>query len=170
MALAFAHNVTDVVSMLALLGRYRRDPATPPDEREAATARDLHGTARLLLDLGDEERAREAASRRASSALTASDGIPLRRLLGHAAPPSRATRRSARARGSELARTAPHFDVEAFEQVAKLHEHRRRDYTQALAWVEEALERVTEGSRAEECFRHRRQRLQRKQSVTGAAG
>ena len=48
-ALAFKHNEIDVVSMLALLGRIGTILADPT-ERDAASARDLHGTARLLLE------------------------------------------------------------------------------------------------------------------------
>ena len=125
-ALAFRHNETDVVSMLALMGRVGailQAPTRAPRRQPAGPAR--HGPA----PAGSRRPRRRAprACRRASNTPRRRRRLPLRRHLGHL------YRREGRydealAHWIALARAAPRFDVEAFEQVAKLHEHRRRDF------------------------------------------
>jgi uncharacterized protein YprB with RNaseH-like and TPR domain len=156
---AFRHNELDVVSMLALLGCVGAILAAPT-RRGRATPRDYMGTARLLLDMGRTKQARHCLETGIDRSLGPEE-IPLRRLLGHLCRRAR-DYDEALAHWSHVARTSPDFDLEAFEEVAKLHEHRRRDFATALAWVEEALGQVTPGSRPEASLRHREARLRRR--------
>jgi len=164
-ALAFRHNELDVVSMLALMGEVGAVLAAPGRPR-GASPRDLHGRARLLLDLGDVDAARRCLRAGVEQAAS-EDALPLRRHLGHLC------RREGRVdealeHWTALARTSPRFEAEAFEQVAKILEHRRRDFAGALEWVEEALLHVVRGSGAERDLRHREERLHRRLAAARA--
>lgn len=154
---AFRHNEIDVVSMLALfarVGAILEDPAARVESHA-----DRIGTARLLLDLDDEERARRCLEAGVEHA-EAEDVRPLRRLLAHLCRRNGAWD-AALGHWQYVARAAT-FDAEAFEQVAKLYEHRLRDLGAALRWTEAAIEQVVEGTRLYEAFAHRAARLRRK--------
>ena len=154
---AFRHNEIDVVSMLALFARVGAILEEPAGGVEAHA--DRVGTAKLLLDLDDAPRARaclEAGVEHANSG----DVRPLRRLLGHLCR-----------RDGEWDAALTHwkhvaggsaFDAEAYEQVAKLYEHRLRDFGAALRWTEAALEHLVEGTRLYEAFAHRATRVRGK--------
>src|SRR4029077_11144950 len=68
----------------------------------------------------------------------------------------------ARALWEAAARAPRDFDPRPWEEIAKVHEHRRRDLTAARRVVEEALElarRHRASERVLAAFEHRRQRL-----------
>lgn len=157
LAAAFRHNEIDVVSMLALFARVGAILADPVAAQAAPG--DRVGTARLLLELREPDRARRCLEVGLAGSDDA-DARPIRRMLGH----------MYRRDGSWEAALAhwlavaggPEFDAEAHEQVAKIYEHRRRDLGEALRWTERALGLVESGSRAEGAFRHRKARLERR--------
>ncbi len=161
-AQAFRHNEIDVVSMLALFARVGAILDDPIDGVDAPG--DRLGTARLLLDLGEPEQARRCLEvglgAPPEEGTAPFDERPLRRLLGHLCRRDEAflealTHWRALAEGDA-------FDEEAHEQVAKLYEHRFKDYPAALEWTGAALEHLVEGTRAYEAFAHRAARLQRR--------
>jgi len=154
---AFRHNEIDVVSMLALFARTGAILEEPAGGVEAHA--DRVGTARLLLDLDDEPRARACLEAGVAHA-GVEDVRPLRRLLGHLCRRS-GEWEAALAHWRHVAEAAT-FDAEAYAQVAKLHEHRLHDHAAALRWTEAALEHVVEGTRLYEAFAHRGARLRRK--------
>ena len=156
-AQAFRHNEIDVVSMLALFARVGAILADPI--RGVDAPGDRVGTARLLLDLGARGQAR-ACLQAGLAEEGGQDVRPLRRLLGQLCR-REGDWHAALAHWEAVARSGA-FDVEAYEQVAKLHEHRLRDPAQALRWTETALEHLVEGTRTYEDFAHRAARLRRK--------
>ncbi len=156
---AFKHNEIDVVSMLALMGRIA-DILDDPTGREGTNAQDQLGTARFLVDLGQTAKAKHCLEQEVQRAPNG-EALPLLRALGHLCRRQGAYDESLD-HWVRLARTAPAFDAEAFEQAAKLNEHRRRDYAEALRWTAEALARVPKGTRMEEAFLHREARLRRR--------
>ena len=162
LARAFRHNEIDVVSMLALFARVGAILADPV--ASDAAPGDRLGTARLLLDLQEPDRARrclEAGLSRADEG----EERPLRRMLGH----------MVRREGDWPAALAhwqavgprPGLRPRGHEQVAKLYEHRLRDLPAALRWTEEALARTSPGSRLQGAFQHRAARLRRKLERAG---
>ena len=158
-AQAFKHNEIDVVSMLALLGRVA-DILEDPTAHASENPRDQLGTARFLIDLGQHAKAKRCLEMAVQGARDG-DAAVLRRELGHLCRREGAYEESLD-HWVRLARSATGFDPEAFEQAAKLHEHRRRDYREALRWTNEALDHVPRGSRMEESFLHRAARLKRR--------
>jgi hypothetical protein len=120
---------------------------------------DRLGTARLLLDLGEEARARACLEAGLEGAGD-EDVRPLRRLLGHLCKRAGAWR-EALVHWQAVAAGGP-FDVEACEEVAKIHEHRLGDFGAALACTERALGQLVEGTRAWEALAWRAARLRRR--------
>jgi uncharacterized protein YprB with RNaseH-like and TPR domain len=155
-ARAFTHNEHDVVSMLALVGAMGTVLSNPEGR---SPPRDALGTARLLLDLGDVS----GAQRSLESGIAGAAGEEARALRRALATLER--RLGAHGRALEhwttIVRSGGGFDAEAYEQVAKIHEHRLRDPAGALRWVEEALERAPAGSRCHHDLLHRAARLRR---------
>ncbi len=158
-ARAFVHNADDVISMVALMGRIAR-VLDGTDGRRDTCPGDAPSTARLLLDLDRPDDALACLEDAADRA----GGDDLRRVLEALAHQYRRTGVFDRALAcfERLATLDGRFHLEAHEHVAKLLEHRRRDYEGALVWVERALEQVPRGSRAEEALRHREARLRRR--------
>lgn len=160
-AMAFRHNEIDVVSMLALfalVGRTIQDPI-----RRVARPGDQLGTARLLLDLGQTDLARQCLQAGIDTSEDA-EGVPLQRLLG------KLCRRAgdddeALTHWKSVALSGPGFDPEAYEQVAKIYEHRLHQFDDALEWTQAALDRATPGSGAEAALSHRAARLKRRLGV-----
>ena len=157
----FEHNRHDILSLAALTG-WVADAATrapggdiEPDE--------LAGLG-LLWETRDADRAeaclREALARGITGAARA-------RLLARLAwrEKRRARWSEARALWDELARGQRVFDPRPWEEMAKIDEHRLRDWSGAQAVVQEALARA-EAARASEALRagldHRLQRLERR--------
>lgn len=160
-ALAFRHNEIDVVSMAALGAvavRMTSDPAAHP----AVHPGDALGRAQLLLQQGDERRARDVLESATSGRL---EDAPRRLvfLLG------RMLRRAgdddaALALWSRRLEAGLPFDALPVEEAAKLLEHRRRDPAAALALVEQALARCPTLDPRREALAHRATRLRRKAS------
>ncbi len=161
MAMAFHHNEVDIVSLAALgavIGRLLEDPASRPD----ALATDHLGTAKLLVNQGQLDKAK--ACLEAAVAGGCDDGSPaLLRLLGRLH--RQAGDLDAAARTWERWRLeGPEFDAHPYEELAKLHEHRRRDLAAALGTVEDALSRCPRGDERRARLEHRAARLRRRLS------
>lgn len=157
---AFRHNEIDVVSMLALFARVGHTLELPLER--VAKPGDQLGTARLFLDLDQPALARRCLEA-GLAASTEEEAHPLHRLLGRLYRQA-GQHDTALGHWAAVARSAPGFDLEAYEQVAKIHEHARRDYTEALAWTEEALRLAEPASRAARLLDHRAGRLRAKQA------
>ncbi len=155
---ACRHNVMDVVSLLALLGRV--DEAFLRPEGPASHPCDALGTARWLVELGDLERA-ERCLRAGLAEATGPERFDLQRDLGTLL---RRTDRSAGALEAwgEVARGLPRFDRHAYERVAKLLEHALARPAEALAWTLEAIGRLPPDGGGREALEHRAERLRRK--------
>ncbi len=158
-ARAFQHNETDVVSMLALLARIGAvlDGATAS---LIASPRDHLGTARLLLEHGDAERARRCLE--AGLALAeGADAGPLLHLKAHLA---RRAGEGEAALEAWLAaiELAPEHDLVAHVEAAKLLEHRLGRPAEALTLTEAALARAPAGGLAHGDLQRRAARLRRR--------
>lgn len=157
-AQAFLHNEVDVVSMLTLFGRIAETVHDPI--RPVARPADQLGTARLLLDLGRPEEARRCLEA-GLDACDDGESFILDRLLGRlcrqAGDDDRALEHWRRA-----AEEGPGFDTEAYEQVAKIYEHRLQSFDDALAWTRKALTLCPAGSEAAMALEHRARRLERR--------
>jgi uncharacterized protein YprB with RNaseH-like and TPR domain len=162
----FEHNRHDILSLAALTGwvaeAATRAPAgdVEPDE--------LAGLG-LLWEARDAERG-EACFRRALASGLAGAGRA--RLLARLAwrEKRRARWTEARALWDELARAQRVFDPRPWEEMAKIDEHRLRDWSGAQAIVREALARA-DADRASEAvcalLGHRLQRLERRLARRG---
>ena len=157
-ARAYEHNRMDIVSLLALAARVSEVIEAP--ERLTLHPTDPRGTARWLVELGRDKRARrclEAGLEGAGSV----EALEIRRDLGALCR-----------RAGEHAAALPHwqvvaqasegFDRDAYEHVAKIFEHHLGDPARALHWTEEALRRAPTSGRGHEALEHRAQRLRRK--------
>ena len=164
-ALAFRHNEVDIVSLAALAGVVSRILADPAGREGAlpgdhVPAGDHLGTARLLLDYGDRERARaclEAALARGF----APDTRGVRRLLGSLQRRA-GDLEGARHTWERWIAEDPEFDPHPYEALAVQEEHRRKDLRRALARVEAALARCPSGHPARTHLEHRAARLRSK--------
>jgi hypothetical protein len=157
-ALAFHHNETDIVSMLALWGAVTRVLLDPSSVRHAQS--DPLGAARFLLEIGDMAGAR----RRLEAAVQDAAGPEQRGLRRHL---GRLLKRlgehlAALDHWSGVAHGAPEFDAEAYREVARLLERRLSDPATALRWTEEALERCPPGTPVHVEFERRAARLRRR--------
>ncbi len=155
---AFRHNRIDVVSMLALMGEVGRILSAPG--AQLGTPGDRLGTARLLLELGDEAGARACLQAGIEEA-SGPEQRPLHLLLGWMERRAEHDL-SAQAHFEAAAALSAPGEVNAHEHVAKLLEHRRRDLKGALRWTEAAMTLVTPDSPAGRALRHRAERLHRR--------
>src|SRR5437867_148040 len=152
------HNRHDVLSLVALLGWFGRALAA----HDHLGAEDLAGLGRLWEPVDLEQ---ALACYRA--ALTADLAGPAahRVRLRLARWEKRAARWDAACALWEAARDHDAFDREPWEEIAKFHEHRRRDLPAARAIVAQALEVAdTAGAapRVLDAFTHRLSRLERR--------
>lgn len=157
------HNAMDVVSLAALLGRAAETLRAP---HEAP----LHGAehlarARLMEEQGDEEGALAAYR----AALAAPDLSDESRRRARARLAALHKRRGEWAEAVALwQQAAAAEEWYAYEELAKWHEHQRRDAAAALRWTEAALTRLARSEdlaarlRWEAPLRHRQARLRRK--------
>lgn len=130
----FAHNRDDVLSLAALLGWFglALDGPGPP----GLEARELAGLGRLWERL-DTERAAACYREALAGGL---GGPPAHRLRLRLAAWEKRQRRWAQACDLwQAAAAVPSFDPRPWEELAKYHEHRRRDVPAARAIVLEAL-------------------------------
>ena len=157
----FEHNRHDILSLAALTG-WVADAATRAPSGDIAPD-ELAGLG-LLWEARDADRS-EACLREALARGIAGAGRA--RLLARLAwrEKRRARWSEARALWDELARGQRSFDPRPWEEMAKIDEHRLRDWSGAQAVVLEALARA-EAERASEALRagldHRLRRLERR--------
>jgi hypothetical protein len=165
----FEHNRHDILSLAALTGWVADAVVRAPVPGLDPEA--LAGLGRLLEAAEPE---RSLACYR--MALDAGLAAPLReRLLLRLAQGEkrRARWEEARALWEAAARAPRSFDPHPWEEIAKVHEHRRRDLAAARLVVEEALElarRHRASERVLAAFEHRRERLARRLERTAALG
>ncbi len=160
-ALAFRHNEIDVVSMAAL-GAVAARMGQDPDAHPAVHPGDALGRAQLLLQQGDEPRARlvlETATRGRIEDAPRRLLLLLGRLLRRAGHDDAAVTLWSRRLEAGLP-----FDALPFEEAAKILEHRRRDPRAALELVERALCACPTLDPRRETLAHRAERLRRKAS------
>jgi len=167
MTMAFRHNEVDIVSLAvlgAVIGRLLRDPASRP----GALASDHLGTAKLLVNQGELGKARTCLE--AAVAGGCDDGSPaLLRLLGRLHRQAGDLDAAART-WERWRREGPAFDAHPYEELAKLHEHRRKDLPAALGTVEDALTRCPRGDGRREGLEHRAARLRRRLAKRSGGG
>ena len=166
LARVFAHNRDDVLSLVALLGWFGR--ALLGDAH--LQAEELAGLARLWEPV-DLERAL-ACYRRALGAGLAT-AVAHRVRLRLAWWEKRAARWDAACDLWQAASRHDVFDPLPWEELAKFHEHRRRDLVAARAIVEEAMDLAGSGGAPERvlgALAHRLSRLTRRLASTGEHG
>jgi uncharacterized protein YprB with RNaseH-like and TPR domain len=169
LARVFAHNRDDVLSLAALLGWFGAALAAPPGD--ALAPAEWAGLGRLW-EPADLERAL-ACYRLALDAGLAGEGAHWVRLR-LAWWEKRAARWEAACALWEAAAHQPIFDPRPWEELAKFHEHRRRDYFAARTIVETALTRASAAgspARVVEALSYRLTRLARRvQSAVQSPG
>jgi uncharacterized protein YprB with RNaseH-like and TPR domain len=160
----FAHNRDDVLSLAALLGWFAR--ALEPGA--ILSAAEIAGLGRLW-ERTDPERAADCYRRALAAGLDGGEAHRVRLRL--ARWEKRRARWAAACELWEAARAAAWFDPTPWEELAKYHEHRRRDLAAALAIVREALrlaEAAGASARVLADLAHRLARLERRTSIAGA--
>lgn len=158
LARVFAHNRDDVLSLVALLGWLGRALVAP----ERLRADELAGLGRLWEPV-DVERAGACYRAALAAGLGAAAGHRVRLRL--ARWEKRAARWEAARELWEAAARYGAFDHEPWEELAKLHEHRRRDLAAARATVEEALDLAASAgapARTRDALEYRLARLERR--------
>jgi len=156
----FSHNRDDVLSLAALLGWFAR--ALSDESRAPLSADELAGVGRLWERVDPERSvACYETALRAGLAGPAASRVRLR-LAGW--EKRRARWETARALWERATRDGV-FDPRPWEELAKLHEHRRRDIAAALGVVTTALglaREAHESGRVLEALGHRLSRLERR--------
>ena len=157
----FEHNRHDILSLAALTGWVAHAAARAPG---ADVAPDELAGLGHLWERRDADRG-EACFREALARGLAGAGRA--RLLGRLAwgEKRRARWPEARALWDELAREQRSFDPRPWEEMAKIDEHRLRDWARARSVVQEALARAEAGRAAVEAraaLGHRLERLERR--------
>ena len=158
-----AHNRDDILTLVALLGWFGKALTS----REDLSAGELGGLGRLWEPV-DVERAL-ACYRDALAAGLA--GAPAQTVRLHLARwEKRFARWDVACSLWEAAARDAGFDPRPWEELAKFHEHRRRDFVAARAVVEDALGLAADAgvsSRVREAFAYRRARLDRRLLTRG---
>jgi hypothetical protein len=167
LARVFEHNRHDVLSLATLLGWFARVLEGDPDV--ALDPADLAGLGRLWERI-DSERSVECyrASLAAGLEGPAAHRVRLRLALWE----KRRARWEAACSLWEAATAAARFDLEPWEELAKYHEHRRRDFATARDLVDRALDlagALGATGRALEALLRRRARLERRLASRGGA-
>ncbi|MGH7276098.1 MAG: ribonuclease H-like domain-containing protein [Candidatus Rokuibacteriota bacterium] len=159
----FDHNRDDVLSLVGLLGWFGRALSA----QDALAAEELAGLGRLWEPV-DLERA--LACYRAALA-AGLDGVAAHRVrLRLARWEKRAARWDAACALWQTASRHADFDPQPWEELAKFHEHRRRDPAAARALVAAALDLAGSAgapARVLDAFAHRLSRLTRRLTVRG---
>ncbi len=172
----FYHNALDIITLAALTVELARAVGDAGAETLASSL-DLFSLSRIFDRGGATERSVSTCQRALAAGLPHSVEA---RALWHLASQHKRRREYEQAAEIwiELVRREEDFAIEALEELAIYHEHRRRDARTALAFAQTALERLRERAGAGEMttdsrlrtnglahlqrFNHRRQRLQRK--------
>jgi len=167
----FTHNRYDIVSLAALTVR-----ASEMLEEEASPEHpiDDYSLGRLFERAALTERSMRHYSRAVESGLT---GTARRRSLRQLAQQHKRQQQwgESNALWEDLAAEEGPEAIEALEELAKHREHRERDIGGAIAYCEEAITRLEEDFRLalafrerwREAFRHRLERLKRRERVPG---
>jgi tetratricopeptide (TPR) repeat protein len=134
----FHHNATDILTLACLTGIVPfafKDPNSMP----ARHAAEMVGLARWLRQAGDGERALQLFRRAVDAGLR--DDLLFRTLWDIALSERKSGRPDAAlAVWTDLAAARNPFQVRAFEELAKHHEHRAKDPVRALEFTREALQ------------------------------
>lgn len=160
----FEHNRHDILSLAALTGWVTDAAGRAPDQ--GLSPEDLAALGRLW-------EARDAARGEACYRLALGLGLegPGReRLLARLAGAERRRERFAEARAlwGEIVRRQRAFDPRPWEEMAKIDEHRRRDFATAHAVISEALARARDARAADgviAALTHRLHRLDRRRAL-----
>jgi hypothetical protein len=165
LARVFEHNRHDVLSLVALVGWFGRALG----EGDGVRAEELAGLGRLWepVDLD-----RGLACYRAALATGLPDGVARWARLRLAWWEKRAARWDAACALWDDARRHDVFDPRPWEELAKFHEHRARDFAAARALVADALglaRAAGAGPGVLEAFAYRLDRLERRLAARGAA-
>jgi uncharacterized protein len=155
----FSHNRADVLSLVALLGWFGRALG---GDAASLTADQLAGLGRLLEPVDPE---RSAVYYRAALAAGLEGYEALRAQLQLAAWEKRRARWDVACTLWEAATASRIFDLRPWEELAKFHEHRRRDVGAALGVVGRALDAsgaLGRSGRAGAALAHRLARLERR--------
>jgi hypothetical protein len=160
LARVFAHNRADVLSLVTLLGWFAR--ALAAESPAALDPWELAGLGRLL-----EAEHPERATACYRAALDAGlKGLEAHRIrLRLARWEKRRARWEAACALWETARAGDAFDPQPWEELAKYHEHRRRDHATARAVVLEALDlaaTAVASARVKAALTYRLARLERR--------
>jgi len=163
----FYHNAMDVVAMAALLA-HMNDMLESPYEGKVQHGLDFVALGKLFEDLGHWERAAKLFERGLESGLDESDfGVAVKRL---------SILQKRRGDMEEAVRlweeSAKRGHLYAFIELAKYHEHKRRDVKSAMKWTKSALKRVEKTDMPAymrnhwmEEIEHRMERLKRKAGI-----
>ena len=163
LARVLAHNRDDILTLVGLFGWFGQALTS----RDALTAGELGGLGRLWEPV-DVERALDCYRAALAAGLSGAPAQAVRLNL------ARWEKRFARwdvacSLWEEAARDAG-FDPRPWEELAKFHEHRRRDFVAARSIVQDALDiAVGAGvsSRVRDAFAYRRARLERRLLTRG---
>lgn len=156
----FSHNRLDVLSLVALTARLARALEAPGEC--GLTAGEYAGLGRLW-ERSDPERTRACYGEALARGLAGAEGDRVRLRL--AWWEKRQARWEAARRLWEVATAGPAFDPRPWEELAKYHEHRGRDFASARLVVLRALELARAGAAVERVRRdlaHRLARLERR--------
>jgi hypothetical protein len=158
-----AHNRDDILTLVALLGWFGKALTSRAD----LSAGELGGLGRLWEPV-DVERALECYRDALAAGLS---GAPAQAVRLHLARwEKRFARWDVACSLWEAAARDAGFDPRPWEELAKFHEHRRRDFVAARAVVEDALglaEDAGVSPRVREAFAYRRARLDRRLLTRG---
>jgi len=163
LARVLAHNRDDILTLVGLLGWFGGALAAPAE----LSATDLAGLGRLWEPV-DLERSLECYHAALGAGLADEPAQAVRMRLAWWEK-RRARWDSARSLWEAAARHMV-FDPRPWEELAKFHEHRRRDFATARAIVDDALglaEGAGVSSRVREAFAYRRARLDRRLLARG---
>jgi uncharacterized protein YprB with RNaseH-like and TPR domain len=168
----FHHNAIDILSLACLTGivpHAFRDPVNAHYRSGSEAA----GIARWLREAGELDQARSLFRRAVDQGLP--DPLLFRTLWDIAAIEKKlGADEAALSLWSDLAACRNAFQVPAYEELAKHHEHRTRNYALALALTQEALEldllKIGEKIERFESLRRREQRLKRRVESGRLAG
>ena len=175
----FYHNALDIVTLAALMVELAKAVGEGGADQEMPSL-DLFSLSRIFDRAGVRDQS-VATCQRALSA-----GLPeavRTRALWHLASHLKRHRQYQEAAEIwiELARREESFAIDALEELAIYHEHRRGDFANALRFVETAIERLqsdrgaglnpapTQKSNSVDRFAHRLERLRRKSARTSAS-